>query len=206
MGEEASQEQASWERLPEENSLWYGRFWRFVQAGSTRTLLGTVHAEENEENIKRLEAQQSLKSLSKAPSSAWRKAAEQYGWKKRAADYDEAERKRIEALQKAYIDSILEHEFALKHERVKALNDIVKKLMGYLDDEDNVWCPDVKSIGMGPMAQRVDLTRFNAELFAEIRAHLDDIAKEMGERVKKQEVNNKGNPLAAVNVHVFLPD
>ncbi len=43
----------------------------------------------------------------------------------------------------------------------------------------------MKAIGTGEFAERVDLVRFNAPIFAEIRAHFDDIAKEKGERVKK---------------------
>jgi hypothetical protein len=42
--------------------------------------------------------------------------------------------------------------------------------------------PDVKSIGSGEFAERVDLVRFNAALLEQFRGTLDDIAQEVGQR------------------------
>ena len=68
------------------------------------------------------------------------------------------------------------------------LNEQAEKLIAMIDDPSKVWVPDVKAIGSGPLAERVDLVQFNAALFHEIRATFDDIAKELGERVKKAEM------------------
>lgn len=56
----------------------------------------------------------------------------------------------------------------------------------------NVWVHDVKQIGSGDTAERVDIVRFNAALIEQLRGALDDIAKETGGRVQRQEVNGKG--------------
>lgn len=54
-----------------------------------------------------------------------------------------------------------------------------------------VWLPDVKQIGGGEHAERVDIVRFNAALIEQYRGTLDDIAKEKGERKQKMEVTGK---------------
>jgi len=159
--------------------------------GTSRTLLGAVHAEE---------AQKGSKRPSKALPGAWRRASEQWNWIARAEAYDahlRAEHEKSQAaLRKMAEDEkarILSEGYALIHARVKTLDGITRRLIGYLDDEDNVWLPDVKSIGTGPNAQRVDLVRFNDALFSEIRGYLGDIASEMGERVKTTKQEHSGS-------------
>jgi hypothetical protein len=73
------------------------------------------------------------------------------------------------------------------HKRVEQLNTLVEGLIAMVGDENKVWVPDVKSVGTGPNAERVDLVQFNDALFREIRSHFADIAAELGERVKKSE-------------------
>lgn len=51
----------------------------------------------------------------------------------------------------------------------------------------NVWLKDVKQIGRGDDAERVDIVRFNSALFEQFRGLLDDLAKETGGRVTKTE-------------------
>jgi hypothetical protein len=48
----------------------------------------------------------------------------------------------------------------------------------------NVWVPDVKAVGSGELAEKVDVERFNPSLLSEFRSTLDDIAKEVGQRQK----------------------
>lgn len=178
-----------WERQPDESNNWYGRFLLYRDLEVPRTLLGAVHKEE---------AQKGAKRRSKSVPGAWFRNSELWRWKARAEAYDAAERKRVEAQKQAYIDGILEEGFALKHERVKQLGQIADKLIGYLDDEANVWLPDVKAISTGPVdervIERVDIIRFNAPLISEIRASLADIAAEMGDRVKRTDVRVKELP------------
>jgi hypothetical protein len=59
-----------------------------------------------------------------------------------------------------------------------------------------VWLPDVKQIGGGEHAERVDIVRFNAALIEQYRGTLDDLAKETGGRKQKMEVTGKdGGPV-----------
>jgi len=106
-------------------------------------------------------------------------------WQERVREYD-AEQARFQGeaiLQER--TKILKFRYALMHKRIEQLDRIAQKLLDYAEDEEKVWLPDVKAIGNGPGAERVDLVQFNDALFREIRAHFADIASELGERVKK---------------------
>lgn len=63
-----------------------------------------------------------------------------------------------------------------------------------------VWLRDVKQIGKGETAVTVDLIRFNSAIIDQFRGVLDDLAKETGGRVLKQEVTGKdGGPIEVSN-------
>ena len=119
--------------------------------------------------------------------------SERYGWVERAASYDT----RLEDAKNARAKDIMESGLALAHERVVKL----KRLAGFLEEQmmekgeggvyHNVWLPDVKQIGSGADAKRVDIERFNQGIISEYRATLDDLAKETGGRVSKQEITGK---------------
>ncbi len=102
------------------------------------------------------------------------------------------ERKRREAelskLEQEEITRILTSGYALMHRRVEALDKLAKKLEGYLEDESKIWLADVKAIGL----ERVDLVQFNADLFKEYRATFADLASELGQRVKKTDIEHSG--------------
>jgi hypothetical protein len=89
----------------------------------------------------------------------------------------------------------------VQHRRIQSLDRILNKLIEMTEDEDKVWLPDVKAIGNGPNAERVDLVNFNAPLFTLIDKYKASIAAEMGERVKKTELTGKdGGPVRVVPV------
>jgi hypothetical protein len=88
---------------------------------------------------------------------------------------------------------------ALKEERVKRLT-----LLAALMEEDLfngvLWTEDVKMIGSGPLQERVEFEEFNGAEVQQYRGVLDDIAKEMGGRVQRQEVTGAdGGPIVVVN-------
>ena len=135
-----------------------------------------------------------------------------YDWQARAVAYDVA----IEAEKELERKAVFAAGLALDYERTRKL----LRLADFLEDQiyeqgepnpltgyqpyHNVWVPDVKSIGSGEFAERVDIERFNAPLLAEYRATLDDIAREVGGRIKKADVTSGG---AALNGPVvFLPE
>lgn len=83
---------------------------------------------------------------------------------------------------------VLSGGYALHFERVAHLNELAELLYRELNEEDKRWLPDVKQIGAGETAERVDIVRFNAALVREYRGALDDIAAELGERVKNLDI------------------
>ena len=75
----------SWDRLPGEKSLWYDRFWTYVQIGPTRTL--------DECYRRRLSVEPAL-SGTRAPS-AWGDQSRKWEWAARAGAYDAAYREHV---------------------------------------------------------------------------------------------------------------
>jgi hypothetical protein len=59
-------------------------------------------------------------------------------------------------------------------------------------EQHKVWLPDVKQVGSGENAERVDIVKFNSALIAEYRSTLADLAAETGGRRQKQEVEHTG--------------
>lgn len=113
-----------------------------------------------------------------------------FNWEERADDFDASWEERKTEEHNAEFN----HGLALDYERVRKL----KRLAAFLESQiyeqgvdgvyHNVWLPDVKQIGGGEYAERVDIERFNGSLIQQYRDVLDDIAEEVGGRVKKQEV------------------
>lgn len=121
-----------------------------------------------------------------------------YGWVKRAESYDaELERQKNE-----YAAEVMHSGLAQAHERVVELKRLARFLLEemYEQGEDgvyhNVWLPDVKQIGSGDYAERVDIERYNSPLVSDIRGVLDDLAKETGGRKQRQEISGpEGGPV-----------
>jgi hypothetical protein len=119
-----------------------------------------------------------------------------YGWQKRAEDYDAEQ----DNLKTAEVDTkrraVMEEGLALDFERVVELKELAALLSEQIytkmsdNTYPNIWLRDVKQIGSGEFAERVDLVRFNAPLIEQYRGTLDDLAKETGGR--KQRVDLSG--------------
>jgi len=107
-----------------------------------------------------------------------------YGWQRRAEIYDTS----LEQDKNDKAEGIMRSGLALPHARVQKLKRLVRFLEQqiYAKDDDgrhfNVWLADVKQIGSGPAAERVDLERFNGAIIEQYRGALDDIAKETSGR------------------------
>jgi hypothetical protein len=126
-----------------------------------------------------------------------------YDWQARAAAYD-AE---IEQQKTAYVEQrrreALESGLALDFERVLTLKHLADTLGREIWErsgefiKDAIWLPDVKSIGSGEFAERIDIVRFNRAILEEFRSVLDDLAKETGGRRQKSDVDIKsgGKPI-----------
>jgi len=114
-----------------------------------------------------------------------------FGWQARAVAYDAAaERQKTEATE-ARRREAMETGLALDYERVLELKALAQFLKGQLYEvsEDgkfpNVWVHDVKQIGKGEDAERVDIERFNSAIFEQFRGTIDDLARETGGRKLK---------------------
>jgi hypothetical protein len=120
-----------------------------------------------------------------------KKWSSRYKWQDRSEEYGAELEQRKNERRKEVMDSGL----ALDFERVDQLKDLAHFLIDQLyeqgedGDYHNVWLPDVKQIGSGKNAERVDIERFNAAIFSELRGVLDDLAKETGGRKQKHEVS-----------------
>lgn len=93
----------------------------------------------------------------------------------------------IATLQAAGEYDALTAGLALRSERVKRLQQLAalmeRDLFGGF-----LWLDQVKSIGSGPLQEKVDYEEFNASEVQQYRGVLDDIAKEMGDRQTKVDV------------------
>ncbi len=119
-----------------------------------------------------------------------------FGWQARLMAVAEREVKEAEGAEAAYRREIMEEGYGLSHERVRALKTLAGKLFEELTTEDpdknKLWVTDVKQIGSGEFAERVDIERFNSGEVEQLRGLFDDIAKEKGERVTKAELTGAG--------------
>jgi len=88
---------------------------------------------------------------------------------------------------------------ALKDERVRRLT-----LLAAMFEEDLfggvLWTNNIKSIGGGVDQQVIHFEEFNSAEVVQYRGVLDDIAKEVGHRVQKQEVDLKNGPILITEI------
>jgi hypothetical protein len=111
--------------------------------------------------------------------------------------------------QRAYIASIMESGFGLPHERVVALKTLASALLDELTgDEHRRWVSEPKQLGHGEDATIIRVERFNRAEVESLRGLLDDIAKETGGRIAKQQTEITGaggGPLTIREVIVHMP-
>ncbi len=117
----------------------------------------------------------------------------EHNWQARVG---EREQELAEAKFEAIKSKAEEAGYAFWPKRVQDLVALAELLLSEIHEEDKRWLPDVKAIGMGKFAERVDLVRFNSPLIEQFRKTLDDIAAEMGERAKGVVVTGRdGGPI-----------
>jgi len=106
-------------------------------------------------------------------------------WQDRIAQREhEIAQAQFEAIKERAIES----SYAYWPKRVKDLIELAELLLEEIQTEDKRWLPDVKQIGGGEFAERVDIVRFNSALIEQFRRTLDDIASEVGERISRHAV------------------
>src|SRR6266704_413917 len=181
-----------WDRQKDENGklepmLWWRRFeiYRLLAPVRTMTLADRTEVPDTDRKF--------------APTR-WYMNAKQWKWDERASAWDKFQAEELEKQIAAEQKRIFNRQYALIHKRVKALNKLAKKLEAYMEDENNIWLPDVKSIGTGPSAERVDLIKFNDALISEYRATFADLADELGHLIKKTKMDVSVTPKEYVGI------
>jgi hypothetical protein len=96
----------------------------------------------------------------------------------------------LAAIQKAGEFDALTQGLALKEVRVQKLQQLAALLEADLFG-GFLWTEQTKSVGSGLTQEIVDYEEFNASEVSQYRGVLDDIAKEMGGRIQKQELTGK---------------
>jgi hypothetical protein len=85
-----------WEQQPGEPSRWYARFERFRLAGPSRSLLGAVN----------IERQQDDKPATRSVPQAWANAAKKWRWRERAEAWDVHERRQARVAHAQQIEEM----------------------------------------------------------------------------------------------------
>src|SRR5690349_430579 len=85
--------------------------------------------------------------------------------------------------------------FALRENRVAKLQFLADKLLTDLTTGHGFWLKRVKGIGSGDDYERVDYEEFNKAEFEAFREVLEDIAYEVGGRIRKTDLTTGGKPL-----------
>jgi hypothetical protein len=101
----------------------------------------------------------------------------------------------IKAIRSISEKTALVEGYALKEHRVYKLSILAalleKDLFGGF-----IWTDQVKGVGSGDIAEIVDYEEFNAAEIVQYRGILDDIAKEMGGRVQRQDLTTAGEKIS----------
>jgi hypothetical protein len=114
---------------------------------------------------------------------------------------------RLEEIQEQGETTALTSGLALKENRVAKLKLLADKMLKDLlaKDTEKWWLLQVKGIGRGDDFERVEYYEFNKAELDALRGVLDDIALEVGDRVKKSDMTSGGNPVQPI-VNVYMPD
>lgn len=179
----SDEERKPWDRQEGESAKWFSRFDRFRSMKPWERSVVAAYEVENSDKQRQ--------TATKIPGH-WHKAARDWKWEERAANWDQHRLDERDKQIQAEEAEILRVGYAVKHERMKSLNEVAGLLQREVFDDNKRWLDDVKAVGI----EAHHLKQFNDALIREYRATLDDIAKEKGERVRKQEVTGKdGGPI-----------
>lgn len=89
---------------------------------------------------------------------------------------------------------------ALRSVRVAKLKQLAEMLEQDLFGDDLLWTEQVKGVGAGAAATVVDYEEFNRPEVDAYRGLLDDIAKETGGRVQRQDITTDGKPILITTI------
>lgn len=177
-----SENQHPWHRMEGEPGNWYARFLAFRDMGAARRGLYQTYVEE---------AKRNQKKPSGCSPGAWSNASDKWQWQKRADAYDahmriedEAKSERLRNLEEEEEARLLSTGYARSARRVEQLSLLYDELKASYRNQDT---------------GEIVYPWLNPDKVREMRGCLDDIAKEVGERIKKAELTGKdGGAIAFV--------
>lgn len=162
-----------WERMEGEPNNWYARFMLYLQAGPSRTLLGTINAEQVQKGAKKFTS----------ISQSWSDAAKRWKWKERAEAYDEHRRREVFTSGNAS-DLV----------RIEKLDSLSVRLEAQITRMlDNLESPEMQEAAKKK-------PWFNHFLYEKYLQSLEALAAETGGRVKKAELTMKDLPKVYVDL------
>ncbi len=83
------------------------------------------------------------------PPGEWYEQAKKWRWRERAAAWDAMRNAEQEELIAAERAQVIKEGFALQHKRIQVLNIMTNRLLKAFANDDRLWLPDVKAIGVG---------------------------------------------------------
>lgn len=171
--------QAIWERQPGEPARWYARFLLYRGMGAGRSLLACFHREE---------ALKGTKKRSNHVPGSWSQACERWHWKARAEAYDADQQAQAEERRRVLLEIEAEEEKRILTSGYALIHKRIDKLTRWIDALDESM--------VDPETGKINPKWVSSNKVEQIRGSLDDIAKELGHRVKKSEVSGKdGGPI-----------
>lgn len=172
--------QAIWERQPGEPARWYARFLLYRGMGPDRTLLGCIHREE---------VSKGKEKQSKNISGSWSMACERWQWKARAEQYDADQQAQAEERRRVLLEIEAEEERRILTTGYARIYKRIDKLTRWIDALDESM--------VDPETGKINPKWVSSNKVEQIRGSLDDIAKELGHRIKKSEITGKdGGPIS----------
>lgn len=130
-----------------------------------------------------------------------KKWSQTFAWVERSERFDALQAEKTKLEYETRRDQIMQAGLALAHERIDKLTTIFNRLYEDFQEEQNLWLPDKKGIGQAENFTVVDIVRFNAQIVDQMRGALDDIAREVGGRVKVEKVES-----SVLNLNVRADD
>lgn len=124
-------------------------------------------------------------------------------------DYYRQSRKiKVRQIQASGEHDALSSGLALKAERVKTLKQLAQTLLEDLtrENDNRRWLKNAKMIGGGESQVRIDYEEFNKPEFDTLRGILDDIAQEIGDRIRGVDFTSGGKEITIVPLGVKIED
>jgi hypothetical protein len=120
-------------------------------------------------------------------------------------------RNRVLELQERVSESLVAQSIAVKEARIRAVNDRWLKMQQVIEErakdpglqlvaggKTGLLAHDQKSIGGGPLAEKIDVYEVDTGLLKELREHEVQAAKELGQWIEKGELTGNIGPLSLI--------